>query len=142
MLVCCLAQTTTNICTIHPNNDKIQDYSDCTKYILCAKAIPTLQDCEPGTQFHPRLLECTHQPVDCFKCPSDVFFIDVPVNYACSQFVRCINGIATHHTCESGLLFDPIRRQCNFRADVGCPCPAIDIRGFPLYVRDWIDCSK
>lgn len=141
-LVSCYSQSSTNICSIHQNNDHIQDFSDCTKYILCSNGEPTSYSCEDGTKFDSILRLCSYQPVKCFQCPSDTFFIDVPVDYACSQFVRCINGQARHYACDSGLLFDPIRRQCNSKNSVVCPCPAVDFEGFPLFVRDWSDCSR
>lgn len=138
----CYAQYNPNICNIHPDNDRIPDYSNCTNYMLCSKGEPISRHCEDEAQFDPILRMCSHQLVNCFQCPSDTFFVDLPVDYACSQYIRCINGIATHHSCESGLLFDPIRRQCNKKEEVVCPCPSVDIPGYPLFVRDWSNCGK
>lgn len=131
-----------NICKKHQNHDRIQDYSDCTKYFECLDGEPKPHTCRKLEQFDPILRECTSKPIECFKCPSDTFFVDLPVDHECSQFIRCINGKPTHHICDTDLLFDPIRRQCNIRTEVVCPCPAIDIPGIPLFVRDWNNCGR
>lgn len=138
----CFAQTTPNICTKHQNLDRIQDVSDCTKYFECVDMQPVERKCEIGKQFDHQLRICTTEPVDCFQCPSEPFYVDLPVDHECAQFIRCIYGKPTHLICESELLFDPIRQQCNKKNQVICNCPSIDIPGIPYFVRDWNDCAK
>lgn len=132
----------TSICQHHLDNDRIQDYSNCSKYIECEYQGPTYHSCSDGQKFDPNLRVCTANPVSCFSCPADDIFVDYPVDYECSQFVRCINGVASHHSCFEGHLFDPIERQCKHRKSVECSCPRIDFRGFPFIVRDWTDFAK
>lgn len=100
------------------------------------------KSCELGNKFHPNLRVCSPDEFECFKCPTDEFLIDLPVDCECLHFVRCIDGIASHNVCGTGPLFDAKLRKCNDKKEVLCPCPIIDFRGFPLLVRDWIDCSK
>lgn len=143
-IVCLFGWTNSspNICDNHRKYDRIRDYSDCSKYFECIEGTPINRSCERGNKFDPNLRVCSPDQFECFECPADAFFVDLPVDYECAQFVRCIDGIATHHVCGSGLLFDPILKKCNKRKDVVCLCPDVDLPGHPLFVRDWTDCAK
>lgn len=112
-----------NICNRHQNHDRIPDYTDCTKYFECLDGQHKHRACRKLEKFDTVLRKCSSEPVECFKCPSNPIWVDLPIDLECSQFIRCMNGKPTHHLCESDLLFDPIRRQCNNKKDVVCPCP-------------------
>lgn len=140
--MCWWAQARANICYQRPEHDRMQVVSDVSKYIECVYGQPIEKSCENGKTFNATSRSCKRETIVGFECPSDSFFVDLPVDYECSQFIRCLNGKATQHTCDSDLLFDPILRQCNNKKSVICACPTIDIDENYLFVRDWSDCSK
>lgn len=100
----------------------------------------------PATQlFNHITRQCdTPSNVDCFSCPKDVKFIDVPVSNECRQFVRCFNNQTEQLTCADGLAFDISFKMCNWRTYVTCffevQCPKITQN--PIFIRDRNNCAK
>lgn len=134
-------QADENVCNNIENGEFLQHAFDDTKYIMCWDGEPTEKTCFRGL-FNPTTKECSRISKNSFECPTETFFADFPVDYECSKFIRCLNGKASTHFCGKDLLFDPIRKQCNHKEFVVCPCPAIDKPDNPLFVRDWTDCAK
>lgn len=149
MLGMAVAQTTapprnvTSICTGMRVGTNIQNVNDCGAFFACSSTGPVAGRCSTGYEFNSTLGNCARAPSpDCFACPKEPYFIDLPVDYQCLQFVRCFAGHAHQHTCSDGLLFDPKLKQCNRRSEVECPCPTSDIPARPLFVRDWNKCNQ
>lgn len=137
----------TNICTGYGLSDNVQDVTNCSQYFVCTQVgatddiVPILENC--GDQyFNPITSACdAPQNVECFSCPSEPYYIDLPVDYNCIQFVRCFAGVPEQRTCAAGLLFDPAHASCNFEKDVDCACPTHDNPLRPYFVRDRFDCN-
>lgn len=133
-----------NICTGHEDQDYVRDVTDCRRYFVCNNGQPHFLTCHSGFLFDHIQRRCRNQAqvTNCFQCPPGNYFIDMPFDYNCIQFVRCFVGVPEHRTCAAGLLFDPQYRTCNFEQDVTCSCPVEDIPGRPLFFRDPDDCSR
>lgn len=135
----------TNLCTGHPHLAVVRNVKDCASYYQCYNGNPIVYRCAAQELFDN--LSHTCEPadkVDCFECPADEFFIDVPVVNECQQFVRCFNNESQQLTCAEGLLFDRNMQQCNLAADVTCPfdvlCPQRNDR--LTFIRDRDNCAK
>lgn len=132
-----------NICTGFGINQYIPDYSDCTRFFHCDETgTPRHETCINGWHFDLLNGCVTSNTATCFKCPENEYFIDLPIENNCRQFVRCFAGEARQQTCTDGLLFDSARQQCNFQEHVSCSCSMRDIPGRPLFYRDPENCAK
>lgn len=134
----------TNICTGHEDLDFVRDVTDCRRFFICNNGVPNPIHCDTGFLFDHIQRRCQKQAqvTNCFQCPPNEYFIDMPFDYNCIQFVRCFVGVPEHRTCGGGLLFDPQYRTCNFEKNVTCSCPVEDIPGQPMFFRDPDDCSR
>lgn len=132
-----------NLCSGYRNGDRFRNLRDCSKYYECLHGQPILNTCWSTLRFSDRTRNCEPaSEVQCFECPKDEYFIEMPVDYNCMQFIRCFANHASQHSCEYGLLFDPVHRTCNFERNVTCSCPITDIPSRPLFIRDRSDCAK
>lgn len=138
----------TNICKGQQPGDKIRNFTDCTKYSTCTLnsagvLMPIESTCTGSQNFNWITGLCAYAyDVKCFTCPTDSYFIDMPVDYNCIQFVRCFAKHPIQHTCAPGLYFDPEHKTCNFERNVVCACPVHDIPARPLFIRDRFNCSR
>lgn len=133
----------TTICTGHSINERLQDVGDCTRFFQCNEGQLVTTSCSQGWYFNPKTSNCEFAATEhCFQCPTDKYFIDLPFDGNCIQFVRCFAGRAVQHTCTHGLLFNGELQTCNFEHRVNCPCPLTDIPTNPLFIRDRESCSK
>lgn len=135
----------TNICTGHPSNRLLPDFGDCSAYYHCQEdGLPMHGKCAGTQRWSPKRYACVppEMMTDCFQCPRDQVFVDLPVDFECLQFVRCFANLAEQHTCSEGLLFDPVKKQCNFRHLVRCGCPSQDDLKNPYYIRQSKTCDK
>lgn len=133
----------TNLCSGFRNGDTFADITDCSQFYECEWGNPTLNQCPPNTLFNDSTRKCgPASEAQCFSCPKNAYFIEMPVDYNCMQFIRCFANQPSQHACAYGLLFDPIHRTCNFEENVTCACPVIDIPNRPLFIRDRDNCAK
>lgn len=136
---------TPNICTGLPHNSLVRNTQNCSTYFHCFNGTPIPASCPTNERFDSLSRKC--QPaaaVECFKCPADTLFIDIPVANECQQFVRCFNNQTEQLTCANELAFDRKLSMCNHRKDVVCPFEVICPRFHeaPIFTRDRDDCGK
>jgi len=136
-----------NICHGVPPNSFIPDVSQCNAWFRCTPNGPVPGTCPDPWLFNPTTRECDWAfAVECFACPITVPIVSMPVEGSCVQFIRCLNGRATQHACQSGLHFNPNTQQCDLPANVGCTiqfsCPPNIPPGQMVAFRSETDCSN
>lgn len=139
------ANRVANVCTGHSEGTFVQNTQNCSTYYHCFSGNPILTQCPVGQRFNNPIRKCDRADrVDCFECPADVPFLDIPLSNECSQFIRCHNGVSEQLTCSVGLAFDPAYRMCNIEDDVLChfevTCPRYD--DHLIFFRDRDTCDK
>ena len=58
----------------------------------------------------------SHFSLDCSNKP-DGWYADP---YSCVKYWNCIGGKATHHICDEGLFYEPVKVQCDYEDRVNC----------------------
>lgn len=140
------ANSSPNICIARQTGTLVRNVKDCSTYFHCFNEIPILLECPVPQLFNQITGACDlAERVECFTCPEDEFFIDLPVVNECNQFVRCFNNQSEQLICAEGLIFDRQLKMCNYAdVDVKCPfevlCPKI--HDSPIFTRDRDNCSK
>lgn len=156
---CAAAQTTT---TQSPASDPCVETAtadgflphptECTKYFSCYGGKGYEQTCPDQKYFDPINLLCDiPENVDCVvnNCPPNEI-VYLPVNGSCTDFIRCIGGVAYESSCQPGLFFDPALQECNLESEVDCvvnPCtqpppdpPILEIYPNPGNCKEYILC--
>lgn len=147
---------------VHPCHGRrsgfARDLHSCSNFWRCAENPPTRGQCPGQNLFEPESERCVFpRNSRCFNCPQTLPYHLISVPQACHQFTRCVNGVATLHTCPSGLVFDGRNgiRNCNWRpAGGGCHregngnddnnemvCPSV-IGARALYYRARDSCER
>lgn len=140
-----VASNAPNICSGLAPNTFVRNTQNCSTYFECSNGEPKLVKC-PGQQlFNSNKRECdAPHNVNCFACPSEPLFIDLPVANECQQFIRCYNKQSKQMTCASGLAFDSKLGVCNLVSRVACnfirECQPNVLQ--PLLTRDAYNCSR
>jgi len=112
------------ICQGVPHNSFVPNLGQCNAWFRCTPNGPVPGTCPDPWLFNAGTQECDWEwNVSCFQCPITVPFIDIAVNGSCTQFVRCINGRATHLVCQSGLHFNPTTQRCDPPELTACAVP-------------------
>lgn len=112
-------------CAGLPENAFIRDLTKCQSYFRCVGGLLVPGYCVDPWMFNEEIQSCDFKEnVDCFSCPTNVMFADLPITTSCTQFVRCINGEPEQLACPNSLYFDPILRECNFANLVPCDIAA------------------
>ncbi|XP_062555526.1 peritrophin-44-like [Armigeres subalbatus] len=123
--------------------------NECRKYTLCVNGVGFLRECSVGLMFDAAAQRCDLEAnVDCEEsvCPNSVnpsVASMVPDPRDCSQYYICFNRVANGpHSCNPGLLFDPVNRRCDLEANVECEvitesppltdCPASGLHYIPV----------
>nr|XP_029713040.1 peritrophin-44-like isoform X1 [Aedes albopictus] len=101
--------------------------NECSMYTLCVNGVGFLRECSAGLMFDPVAQRCDlEENVECVEniCPNSVnpaVASMVPDPTDCSQYYICFNRIPNGpHTCNAGLLFDPVNRRCDLEDNVEC----------------------
>lgn len=137
-----------NICTNRRVGSFVRDVRNCRGYFFCSPN-GTAEHHQCGDEWHfdePRQMCNFPSMVDCFNCPPNGQFANLPVVGMCNQYIRCMGGVPQHRLCPGDLLFDRDRQQCNVAASVTCTqvvpqrCPLNSNR--PVFFRDEADCSR
>lgn len=144
------SQNIVNRCLSAPPNTFINDNNSCQKYFLCHENGTTVSgSCDLPYLFNYPKQSCDYpENVACpAMCPPVIpSYFNYAVVNSCSQFMRCVNGIATIMECTDQLLFDPIKHECNFASEVNCNvpdvvCPINSNPNNPTFVVDKQNCS-
>lgn len=140
------------LCNNRQDGFFVRDVTACNAFFHCnADGIPWRGYCDPPFLFDEPRQKCDFDcNVNCFECPSDPF-VELEINGACRQFVRCIQGRPEHLDCAEGLLFDPVLGTCNHAHLVECVddtkppggivCPAVDDPENRVFIRDPHHCD-
>lgn len=133
-----------NLCTGLPEGTLVRNTQNCNAYYECFNGKPMLQKCAANELFNHITRKCDMpENVECFSCPIDENYIDIPVPNECNQFIRCYKNQSEQLTCNDGLAFDQKYGMCNLIGKVICPftveCPKYHEN--PIYTRDPEDCS-
>lgn len=140
-----LPPTPVNVCTGHAHLALVRNTRDCGSFYQCLNGRPFHNSCGSQLLFNHITRRCEQaDKVECFACPADELFIDMPVVNECQQFVRCFNNQSEQLTCAEGLMFDRDAQMCNLRANVTCPWePVCPPRNEDLvFIRDRTNCAK
>ena len=134
-----------NICTGLISGTFVRDVQNCSNYFDCFNGVPVPMECAKGKLFNQSTRSCeASESVDCFKCPANVIFVDMPVTNECQQFVRCFNKKPEQLTCADTLYFDSKTNTCNLQNSTTCEfkvvCPSYSDR--PIFTRNPTQCSK
>lgn len=144
------------ICVGRPHNFLVRDVTQCNAFFRCDQQLataPVRHLCTaPAHVFSEPLQRCVPAvdggSANCFRCPAHHALVDLPVADVCSHFVRCIAGQAQQFECPRGTLFDRRQLACNAAHLVECggpappasSCPAQDVTGQRVWLRDASDC--
>ncbi|KAJ6647233.1 Peritrophin-1 [Pseudolycoriella hygida] len=136
-----------DICHGVPVNTFIRDVSACNAWFRCTANGPVPGTCPSPWLFNPTTQECDwEQNVQCFTCPITVPIVNIAVNGSCVGFIRCINGRASQHACQNGLLFNSATGQCDLPENVDCriefTCPPNIPPGQMVAFRSDTNCSE
>lgn len=134
-----------NVCTGHVHNALVRNTQDCGSFYHCFNGAPILSSCPTNQLFNHLTNRCDRaENVECFKCPADQVFIDLPVANECQQFVRCFNNQTEQLTCAQGLAFDRRLQMCNHQLNVTCPFEVLCPREHDnlIFTRDRDNCAK
>lgn len=139
------AQEHRNVCIGHTTG-VIRDVGNCRQYFRCSNNNYDLLGCPYNELFNHLLQKCEYtSPAlskQCFSCPKNSTYINLPADFQPQQYVRCFRGIAEQRVCAAGLWFDPQTRTCNLRDRVVGSCPPLDRPGEPVFVRDLDNCGS
>lgn len=148
-IACCLPVVRsqanhTLICT-RRDDGRERNVANCQEFIECRSGQATINRCAPGQLYNHISEQCelSNQRLQqqCFACPKNSSFIDLPVDFQPHQFVRCFRGRAEQRVCSEDLLFDPTTRTCNFEKRVVSSCPSVDRPNRPVFIRDRDNCA-
>lgn len=134
-----------NICTGLEHGTLVRNTENCSSYYECFNGQPIDRQCIGSELFNHLTRMCdVAENVECFRCPPDKIYVDVPVPNECNQFIRCYKNRTQQLTCNDGLAFDQTYGMCNLIGKVVCPftveCPVY--HEDPIYTRDPEDCAK
>lgn len=130
-----------------PHNTFVRNVARCDGWFLCTPNGPSAGFCDSPWLFNEPIQSCDWDfNVRCFQCPITVPVHSERVNGSCTQFIRCINGVASQQACQNGLHFNPTTQQCDLPANVNCEitftCPPNIPPGTMVTFRSETNCSK
>lgn len=122
---------------------------NCRAFIECQANRRIEQTCELGLLFDPQLEACL--PANSVRCGSRIlppsgsqspedFFPACPRGgvsfrshpHDCQKYFICAEGTLIHHSCSTGIHFNPETFQCDFPSNVQCRLSRIVIPQTPL----------
>jgi len=135
-----------HVCTGRPTGVFVRDISRCDGWFRCEQNGPVAGNCPAPFLFNEPIQECDWDyNVQCFQCPQTQPIHHERVPGSCTQFIRCINNVASQHACQNGLQFNTVTSQCDLPANVGCTvastCPPNIPPGQMVTFRSDTDCS-
>lgn len=136
------------ICQGVPHNTFIRDVSNCRNWFRCTPNGPVPGTCPDPWFFNGNTQECDWEyNVQCFACRTTVPVESIPIEGQCEGFIRCVNGRATQHACQNGLLFNNATQQCDLPENVNClpqefTCPPNIPPGQLVTFRSQTNCSE
>ncbi|XP_022257704.1 protein obstructor-E-like [Limulus polyphemus] len=101
---------------------------DCGRYLSCVDKIGFSKNCSDGLLFNQEIQSCDH--AEHVTCPTRP---PIPDNYRCSTteglfpyepdcswFIQCSNNIPYTMSCPVGLLFNKMKKECDYKDNTDC----------------------
>ncbi|KAJ6639636.1 putative chitinase 10 [Pseudolycoriella hygida] len=129
MLSLCVASSIANRCA-NLGLYTLPDENSCTKYYICLHGQELANECAEGLFFDPTTGNCNLESnTMCLlaSCPADnVGSLSLVPSYEnCSNYYACIRGVASRMVCSEGLLYNPVKKACDFAERVTCALPIV-----------------